>query len=129
MANITATKYNDLKELLGNRNEQTIGNNTKATQDTDSDVIVITLHGNPIVALWPDDTVDITLAGYPTVTTRERINQFLPPHLKVVQRNKQQKLALTIDGETHYRLLSSFQWQTVYTRDHGVEHAFVVNAN
>lgn len=130
MAQLLATNYRDLLNAIGNRYNRTIGHNTKARMGgEDSEVIVIELHGHPIVALWKDGTVDITLAGYGTVTTRERVNQFLPRNLRVVQRDYQQKLALTIDGQTHYLPLNSFEWRTVVTPDHGVEHAFVVAAS
>jgi len=129
MAQLTATTYTGLLNALGNRNSRNIGHNTTASRDSDSDVIVVSLHGNPIVALWPDGTVDISLAGYGTVTTRERVNQFLPPCLSVVQRHYEQKLALRHDGQVSYLPISTFGWHTVYTPDHGVEHAFLVAAN
>lgn len=129
MAHLTATNYTGLLNALGNRDSRNIGHNTTASRQWDSDVIIVSLHGSPIVALWPDGTVDISLAGYGTVTTRERINQFLPPCLSVVQRNYEQKLALNHDGQTSYLPIDSFGWHTVYTPDLGVEHAFLVNAN
>lgn len=68
----------------GNRSESPIGRNTRLrkvepdTFDFDGEVyFVVKLHQSDIVKLY-SDRVEFTLAGWPTVTTRDRINQFLP---------------------------------------------------
>lgn len=62
------------------------------------DTIYIRLHNSPIVKLTRDGGVDISLAGYHTVTTRERINQFLPGGYRLYQQNWEQYFS-TPDGE------------------------------
>jgi len=61
-------------------NEVRIGNNTVSQRYVDE--IVISLHDSPIVRLT-HNLVAINLADYDTMTTRERINQFLPYGYKV----------------------------------------------
>lgn len=54
-----------------------IGNNTRAVMDQDGH-IWISLHGHKIVDLTPDG-IKVCDAGWFTVTTKDRINQFLRP--------------------------------------------------
>jgi len=79
--------------------------------------ILIRLHGHAIVRLEPDDgqrdgsgPVNFTMAGYGTVTTRDRINQFIwndfSGRNQVFQRDFVQFLnGEPIDTYTWYRLL------------------------
>ena len=76
MAKLSATTYAGLAEVLGNRDHVTIGKNTVARYDDDD--IVVSLHGHDIVRLDPAaEQVSFTLAGWDTVTTRQRVNSFL----------------------------------------------------
>jgi hypothetical protein len=102
MAKLAATTYDGLIRFVGYRNSRTIGNNTTAYVDDDGD-ITIRLHGHPIVLMYATGEILIALAEYPTVTTRERINQFLPAGHRVYQRNHQQFLdGRPIDSSTWY---------------------------
>jgi hypothetical protein len=127
MANLLATDYHSLVSLFANRAERVIGNNTKAFIDREDGTIVVTLHDHPIVELTADGTISVSLAGWPTVTTRERVNQFLPPTLGIFQRNHEQKISLRIDGTTVVRPFPESGWVTVASREHGQEHAFVAS--
>ena len=62
--------------VLGDRDTVTIANNTKAHAYGDD--VTISLHGHLIVILHADDTVSVRHAGWPTVTTFDRIKRFLP---------------------------------------------------
>lgn len=125
MANLLGTTYHELVHLFANRNERVIGNNTKAFIDREDDTIIVTLHDQPIVELTAEGTISVSLAGWPTVTTRERVNQFLPPMLGIFQQNWEQKLGMRIDGEFVTRPFPERGWITVSSREHGIEHAFV----
>jgi hypothetical protein len=91
-------------------NEVRIGNNTKSQRYPDS--IIISLHDSPIVVLT-HNLIEINLADYDTMTTRERINQFLPDGCKVYTENKvtylqhgddkQDRVALPKNGWTKVR--------------------------
>lgn len=91
MAKLSATTYKELHEKVGTDYRKKIGHNTWATHELHRDPMghmrdtyVIRLHNSDIVRLWdpqerPHDPIAFSLAGWPTVTTRERINQFLRP--------------------------------------------------
>lgn len=100
MAKLLATTYEGLNDLLppteGAR--KTIGNNTVAQRD--GLAINIYLHGSLIVILT-EFSIDYSLAGWPTVTTRERVSQFLRHYgFGVGQRNGQQVLVRLSDHKT-----------------------------
>lgn len=97
MAKLKSTDYRRLVELCkhGRRGTVTvgactIGNNTTAELDDDA-TVTIRLHGHPIVRLYESGDTAWTLAGWPTVTTRERVNQFLPIGQRVYQHRGEQR--------------------------------------
>jgi hypothetical protein len=93
MAKLLGVTYKDLVRICGGH-AKVIGNNTVAIPSTDDEdtrgVIRIELHGSNIVELYEDGSIAFTLAGYPTVTTRNRVNSFLPAGNLVFQRNRRQ---------------------------------------
>lgn len=78
-----ATTKIALEELLGSNDSIKIGNNTIVRKY--KDYLEILLHDHAIVIL-DDVSVRFNLQGWPTVTTRERINQFLPAEYRVFQK-------------------------------------------
>ncbi len=104
MAKLKATEYHPLVRLLSNKKEfetVTIGNNTTAEKQWIGGVrtpknlqIIIRLHGHPVAKLhsrdYDDGKISVSLAGYPTATTRDRINQFLPPGISLFQKDHEQ---------------------------------------
>lgn len=88
MARLAATTYRECVEFLGDRESRKIGNNTVIRMNQGD--VFVELHGHPIVLLTDTHEVLIRFAGYPTVTTRERINQFLPSGVRVHQHKHQQ---------------------------------------
>jgi hypothetical protein len=92
VATLAAYTYSGLSNLLGTRRTRKIGNNTVAERITDN-TLVVTLHGHPIVELTESGVVSFTLAGYPTVTTRDRINSLLPAGFRLYQRDWEQYLS------------------------------------
>jgi len=77
MAHLEATTYKQLDDLLGHRWQRKIGNNTVASRHGDR--FDVTLHDTRIVTLHKNGSVEFTLGGWATTTTRERINHFLRP--------------------------------------------------
>lgn len=106
MAKLIATDFAGLDRALGNREARTIGNNTTAERDGAD--IVVRLHGHSIAVLAADGHVRFSLAGYPTVTTRERVNQLLPTG-RVFQSGGVQFLARSNGNEP----IDSFGWHSV----------------
>ena len=104
MAHLKATNYNDLLDVLNGRSSVKIGNNTWAEM-LSGGVIGIRLHNTIIVELSPDGPVKFTTGGWNTVTTRERINQFLPGNHRV----HTVKHELRLDGEP----VGEFDWTEV----------------
>jgi hypothetical protein len=87
MAKLKMTRWTELVYRIPEGEARVIGNNTVATHDyvDGRHVIVIRLHGHAIVRFCaPSPTAQpnmaFTLAGWPTVTTRERVNQFIAIH-------------------------------------------------
>ena len=80
---------------------------------TNTDGHNVWLHGNKIAQRSEGDFVDFSLAGWPTVTTRDRINGLLElsgSDYRVCQRNLRQYLIK--DGET-VRELGDSEWVSV----------------
>lgn len=73
----------DLTTRLGTRDSLKIGNNTYAER-LGSNVIGIRLHGTHVVTLSPHRIV-LNSGGWHTVTTKDRLNTFLPFGWGVVQ--------------------------------------------
>ena len=107
MARLRATNYADLDRLLGNRQSIKIGNNTTAERHDDE--IVVRLHGHQIVSLQPDCLM-FSLAGYGTVTTRERVNHFLKPLGRYVAQRDYVQVYNDGEGESP---LDPYKWTTV----------------
>lgn len=100
-AKLSAYDYDTLHAMHGyaERGESVkstikIGNNTESHLHTGplGDQIYISLHGHKIVCLFPNGNIGINMCGWDTVTTRGRINWFLPPRYGVTQRDYRQYL-------------------------------------
>ena len=63
-------------ETLARRDSRKIANNTYLTRETEPAAAVIRLHGHPVVTAYPTGAVTIDQCGWPTLTTRDRINAF-----------------------------------------------------
>lgn len=115
MARLKATDFKGLDTLLGMRREIVIGHETTASRSADG-MISVSLFGNEIVRLHPDTvTMSFTLADWPTVTTRERINQFLPRRWAVGQHRKRQYLSDRTDWSRSE--LAPCEWVTLSDRE------------
>ena len=80
---------------------------------TNTDGHNVWLHGNKIARRSEGDFVDFSLAGWPTVTTRDRINGLLQlsgSDYRVCQRNLRQYLMK--NGET-VREIGDIEWVSV----------------
>lgn len=78
MAKLNTAVIHDMLEGKG-RDRRVIGNNTVAERLTDNTVsdtrygVAVSLHGHAIATIWGDSML-LTLAGWGTVTTRDRLN-------------------------------------------------------
>jgi hypothetical protein len=75
----TSTIYRELDEKLQGRNKdrRKVGNNTYAERRDDGS-IAIRLHATDIVTVSPTGLLILESGGWRTVTTKDRINQYLP---------------------------------------------------
>lgn len=78
--------YEDAVRFLGGKDARTIGNNTHVVRQENGD-ISIRLHHTYVVT-YVAGTADIVLnsGGWRSVTTKDRINTFLPLRFRVSQR-------------------------------------------
>lgn len=82
-------------------------NNTRVEYRSGDNSLVMTLHGHD-VACWyySEQTLGVSLAGYPTVTTRERVNAVLNvagSSCRVTQR-KGEQILISINDPKRRRL-------------------------
>lgn len=68
--------HQNLRKILGKREERTIAYATKIHGEHGSEVITVTQHGNPIAILTPD-TLYVDNCGYATTTTATRLRKIL----------------------------------------------------
>jgi len=96
MARLLATTVDGLHKAHTNKSTRIIGNNTFSRRERWSFdrtgfegeiVYTITLHSSDIVKLQKGH-IYVNLAGWDTVTTRERINQFLPGGWRMFREKK-----------------------------------------
>lgn len=69
------TNYFEAQGILQSRTHKRLSKNTDLTKE--HDCIVLELHGHPIVIYRPD-SITISSCGWPTVTTKRRLNQCSP---------------------------------------------------
>lgn len=82
MAKLKATpkSFDQAAEILAGRSSVRLGNNTYLEQQHALE-IVVRLHRTAIVKFHADGQVTLHTGGYRTVTTKERINQFIKGHV------------------------------------------------
>jgi len=101
----TATTFDELDELLGNRDSRKLENNTYAER-LGPGVIGIRLHGTHVVILSATRVV-LNTGGWSTVTTKDRINKYLPQLWSVTQKNYEWSLNLYVctNGDGRVRVV------------------------
>lgn len=74
-----------VRMVRGKRNatSRKVDNNTRAVLRDDNSVDIV-LHRTPVVTIREDGTYVLRTGGWPTATTKDRINQYSP--VKVYQR-------------------------------------------
>lgn len=81
----TVNRRSEYVKLAGNTllHKLEDGNTIDAT--TAPDRFIVTLHGHRIVTFYKDGSLVLDSCGWRTVTTKERINRYLPPGLSLYQ--------------------------------------------
>ena len=76
--------YQKLDALLGKRDSRKVGHNTYLKRRVD-DGIAIRLHETDIVSFKSDGSRMLNSNGWTTLTTRERMNRYLPDGMRIYQ--------------------------------------------
>lgn len=82
--------YSGWCQLLGLREERKIGHNTHLVRMDDG--VGIVYHHTPVVEYGRNGGIWLNFGGWPTSTTRDRMNQCLPARFGVVQHDGAQYL-------------------------------------
>ena len=75
--------YQYLLDILGNSETKKLAHNTYIVKR--ENCVAVTYHGNTIILVNPDNSAIIRNAGYETVTTKARLNQFTPNGVTIWQ--------------------------------------------
>ena len=88
MATMKATpkSYEECKNLLNGKVQMKLGNNTILRHSVQAGAFAIVLYNTEVVRFYVDGTIQIQNGGHQSVTTKDRINQFIPRG-HVFQRN------------------------------------------
>jgi hypothetical protein len=84
--------YSELDSILGPRFSKKIDNNTFAARAPLGGSILITLHHNAVLEFFPDGACRYSSCGWRTPTTKDRLNRFGLPGVRVYQRSGQWRI-------------------------------------
>lgn len=80
----TTAQFDAAAKLIGKRDSKKVGNNTYLIAGTDC--IHVRLHNTHVVTLHTDGRIILNSDGWQTVTTRDRMNQYLPDGVSLFQK-------------------------------------------
>lgn len=92
--------FESLNEQLGDRARRKVANNTFLNRRYD-DSIAVTLHRTDVVTAFADGRIVLKSGGWRTLTTKDRINMFLPSLCHLTQRKNEWWLT-TPDGTVEF---------------------------
>lgn len=78
--------YTQAQEILAkgrNKDSRTIANNTRVIRR--GECIAIQLHQTDILTIWPDNRVLLDVGQWRTVTSKARLNEYLPSGWRITQ--------------------------------------------
>ena len=74
--------YAEAVEVLNGRISMKLGNNTYLeVPPGQHDFVAVRLHSTYIVKFWADGQVTLHTGGWQTVTTKDRLNEFISQHI------------------------------------------------
>jgi len=89
-------------KFLNGKQERKLANNTVVRFDRESGQVDVVLHRTPVVTYYPSGLIQLKSGGYRSVTTKQRINQLLPPGWRLSQ-HKYEWTVTTPDGDYDFR--------------------------
>ena len=84
-ATTATTNYDRAAAQIKNRDSKKVGNNTYLIAG--NDCIHVRLHATNIVTLHKDGRIAFNSGGWQTVTTKDRMNQYMPDGMYIGQKN------------------------------------------
>jgi hypothetical protein len=120
MANDLTQAIQLIQGAQPNKTTRKLGNNTYGRIDGDS--VAIRLHSTDVVTFTGDNKVTLNSGGWATVTTKARMNEYLPDGYRVSQSNYEWFITLPSGEVVEFpiRRLSAFS---------GPKHYAVINLN
>ena len=99
--NVTPRNFMDALDILNGKSQVKIGHNTYMRIEHNEGLaeIKIRLHDTDVVTFTEDFNIILDDGGWQTVTTKERINRYLPSGWKLYQKDYQ--WFIDADGDTH----------------------------
>ena len=120
MAKLLSTDFTTLLKSMPNSGTITIGNNTEARIGYRNNIMVprnveitISLYQTDIVKMFPDESMAFSLGGFPTTTTKERINQFLIDYNYKVITEKRTLYLVNLSNNTREKI-NDTGWYTIW---------------
>jgi hypothetical protein len=74
--------YTEAADILGSKDSRKIAHNTKLER-LDAERIGVRLHRTVVVEFRADGTTRLDSGGWRTVTTKERLNRYMPPGYRI----------------------------------------------
>ena len=97
----------DAKLVGRSKNRKKVGNNTYAERNSDGS-IGIRLHNTQVVVFYANGNVKLYTGGWHTVTTKARINEFVPKPWGVSQRKLEWYVVNVHTGE-NFKFVEGFE--------------------
>ena len=120
MAKLLSTDFAILLKSMPNSGTMKIGNNTEARIEYRSNITVprnvemtISLYQTDIVKMFPDESMAFSLGGFPTTTTKERVNQFLIGYNYKVITEKGTLYLVNLSNNTREKI-NEYDWYTIW---------------
>jgi hypothetical protein len=120
MAKLLSTDFAILLNAMPNSGIMTIGNNTEARIVYRDNIMVpnrvemtISLYKTDVVKMFPDESMAFSLGGFPTTTTKERVNQFLIGYNYKVITEKGTLYLVNLSSNTR-ESINDTEWYTIW---------------
>ncbi len=88
MKRASIKNYDDAFKYLKGKQDRPYANNTRIEMEFSDYSIVVRYHGNRIVTFYKNGIVKYSSSGWQTVTTKERLNWYLPDGFYLYQEKR-----------------------------------------
>ena len=120
MAKLLSTDFAILLKSMPNSRTLNIGYNTEVRVEYRNNIMVprnvemtVSLYQTDIVKMFPDESMAFSLGGFPTTTTKERVNQFLINYNYKVITEKGALYLVNLSNNTREKI-NEYDWYTIW---------------